>query len=472
MSELPARPNIILINCDDLGYGDLGCYGSTRNHTPYIDRLADEGLRLTDFYMASPLCSPSRGAMLTGSYPNRIGFGSFDGVPVLFPGVGLGLGPQEVTLGNVLKEAGYRTQCVGKWHCGDQPEFLPTRFGFDHYYGLPYSNDMGVQAPMEGWGYLTDSYPPLPLLLDEEVIEQQPDQASLTSRYLDESLRFMRQSVADSSMDSDEQVPFFLYFAHLYVHVPIYVQERFARLSGNGRYGAAVACIDWSVGVLMAELERLGIAENTLVIFTSDNGSRARDEGGSNAPLRSHKATTWEGGHRVPCIMRWPAVIAAGQESDAIATAMDFLPTFQTITGIDLVSDRAIDGRDMTPLLQDSQADSAHDQFLYSVRGALEAIRVGRWKLHVAKGGDAICELYDLVADVGEQHDAAAEHPDVVADLTARIELARAELGDTLTDSTGSGCRPIGLVDDPQMLTTIDPDHPYYIAMYDLPHRG
>ncbi|MCB0976372.1 MAG: sulfatase-like hydrolase/transferase, partial [Acidimicrobiales bacterium] len=260
-----SRPNIVLVNCDDLGYGDLGCYGSTINVSPAIDRLAAEGLLFEDFTMASPVCSPSRAALLTGCYPPRIGFGSLDGLPVLFPGQAVGLPPTEISLARVLRDAGYRTLMVGKWHCGDQPEFLPTNHGFERYFGLPYSNDMGRQSgtPTTADGDQV-GYPPLPLLEGSEVIEEQPDQASLTGRYVAEVLSFMREH-------RDE--PFFVYLAHLYVHLPIYVEERFAGASANGRYGDAVASIDWATDVVVGELDALGLAEDTLVVFTSDNGA-------------------------------------------------------------------------------------------------------------------------------------------------------------------------------------------------------
>lgn len=219
---MTTQPNVVLINCDDLGYGDLGCYGSTRNRTPALDRLAAEGVRFTSFYTASPVCSPARGALLTGCYPPRIGFGSFDGFPVLFPGMGSGLPPTEISLGRMLSDAGYATAAIGKWHCGDQPEFMPTNHGFDHYMGLPYSNDMGRQA---GKPDFMPDMPPLPLIVNGEVVEQQPDQASLTDRYVAAALEFIRASTGG---------PFFLYLAHMYVHLPIYVPERFAAKSNNG----------------------------------------------------------------------------------------------------------------------------------------------------------------------------------------------------------------------------------------------
>ena len=320
MNLAAKQPNIILINCDDLGYGDLGSYGSITNATPVLDKLAEEGVRFTDFYMASPVCSPSRGAMMTGCYPPRIGFGSFEGWSVLFPGQGVGLNPEEITIARLLKDAGYATKLVGKWHCGDQDEFLPTRHGFDSYYGLPYSNDMGRQ-------FEDDKYPPLPLLRDEEVIQQQPDQTALTERYVEESVRFIR---------ANTHRPFFLYLAHMYVHLPIYVPDPYLKESQNGPYGAAVALIDWAAGVLLNEIKELGLAENTLVIFTSDNGSRCRGGGGSNGELRGVKGTTWEGGQRVPCVMHWPGTIPPGQVCRELASAMDFYPTLAYLGGADI----------------------------------------------------------------------------------------------------------------------------------------
>jgi arylsulfatase A len=478
-----SQPNIVLINCDDLGYGDLGCYGSDVHDTPALDRMAAEGVRMTDFYMASPVCSPSRGAMLTGCYPPRIGFDSFEGMHVLFPGMGVGLDPSEITIARLLQDAGYATSMVGKWHCGDQPEFLPTRHGFDEWLGLPYSNDMGRQSgglkltPEErveiaekmGIKLPSFDYPPLPLMLDDAVVEAQPDQATLTSRYLQESIRFMREN---------RDRPFFLYFAHMYVHLPIYVQERFAAASRNGSYGAAVACIDWAADVVLNELAALGLDDDTIVIFTSDNGALARPGEGSNAPLRANKGTTWEGGQRVPCIVRGPGRIPAGVDSSTMATAMDLFPTIAAWCGAELPADRVIDGQDLRDVLEGRTSDSPHDAFFYYMGSNLEAVRSGDWKLHVYKtpnrrnGEGPIEQLYDLAADPGEATNVAGAHADVVARLHELLDRARRDLGDAVEGVEGSGRRPVGRVDNPVPLATFDPAHPYYMAEYDLADRG
>ncbi len=457
------RPNIVLINCDDLGYGDLGCYGSELNDTPTLDRMAAEGVRFTDFYMASPVCSPSRGAMLAGSYPPRIGFGSFEGLPVLFPGQPVGLADTEVSMARLLSDAGYATLMAGKWHCGDQPEFLPTRHGFDHYLGLPYSNDMGRQTgtPTDAAGNQA-GYPPLPLLDGDQVVEEQPDQSALTGRYVDETLRFIR---------SNQDRPFFVYLAHMYVHLPIYVQQHFAEASRNGPYGAAVASIDWAAEMILAELERLGLDDRTLVVFTSDNGALERANGGSNLPLRGHKGSTWDGGMRVPAIARWPGRIDPGRTSDALATSMDLMPTFAALAGAELPADRPIDGRDLSPVLFDD-GPSQHESFVLYFMDDLCAVRAGEWKLHVARDGQPVCELYDLSIDVGETTDVAAENPGVVERLSVVADGYRQRLGDARLGITGDEVRPIGRVPVGRSLTTYAPDHAYYAAEYDLPDRG
>ena len=450
-------PNIVLVNCDDLGYGDLGCYGSTRNPTPALDRLAAEGCRFTDFYMASPVCSPSRGAMMTGCYPPRIGFGDFDGRWVLFPGMACGLNPEEIAVARLLKRAGYATRLVGKWHCGDQKPFLPTHHGFDGYFGLPYSNDMGRQQP-------DDDYPPLPLIRGDDVIQQQPDQAALTERYVEDSVRFMREN---------RDRPFFLYLAHMHVHLPIFTPDRFMRESTNGRYGAGVMAIDWAMDAILDELARLGLEDNTLVIFTSDNGSRASGEGGSNDPLRGTKGTTWEGGMRVPCIARWPGRIPPGSTCRGLATAMDFYPTFAKLAGVKLPDDRTIDGRDLSgTLFSGGESPSPHELFFYYRANNLEAVRDTRWKLHVRKKDEVIRELYDLEADPGETMDLADHNPEVVERLTAAIARCRHDLGDDAEGIAGDNVRPHGRVSNPDTLTHYDPTHPYIMAMYDLQDRG
>jgi arylsulfatase A-like enzyme len=265
--------------------------------------------------------------------------------------------------------------------------------------------------------------------------------------------------------------PFFLYLAHMYVHVPIYVQDRFARESRNGSYGAAVACVDWVTGVLLDELERLGIEEDTLVVFTSDNGSRGVD-GGSNAPLRGAKGTTWEGGVRVPMIARWPGRIPAGRVESAPVMSLDLLPSFAALAGGAVPGDRPIDGVDICALLFGDRLDSPHDAIYYYRGDDLEAVRSGRWKLHVARDGQPVAELYDLEADPAESRNRHEERPEVVSDLLAHADAARADLGDRRLGMAGAGRRLVGVVDDPRPLTTYDPTHPYYLAEYDLPDRG
>lgn len=449
-------PNIILINCDDLGYGDLGCYGSTRNDTPNLDQLAAEGVRFTDFYMASPVCSASRAAMMTGCYSQRIGFADCQ---VLFPGQKEGLNPSEVTIARLLKQTGYDTKLIGKWHCGDQPEFLPTSHGFDEYFGIPYSNDMGRQV-----GFL--DRPPLPLMRNGEVIQQQPDQRSITERYVDEALQFLRR---------DRRNPFFLYFAHMYVHVPLFVPKQFLDASRNGAYGGAVACIDWAMAVLDAELDRLGIKDETLVIFTSDNGSRAGNEGGSNGPLRGKKTETWEGGQRVPCIMRWPGKIAPGTTCTGIASSIDFYATLAEVAGVAMPADRKLDSISLAETLLKGKP-TKRDVFAYYRGPHLEAVRKGDWKMQFWKfgwpeadmGKRRLSLLHNLRDDVGENTDVYDAHPEVVAELEAVAEEFRRAFGDRRLGRVGNEIRAAGICQTPKPLTEYDPKHPYMIACYDL----
>ena len=441
-----ASPNIVLVNCHDLGYGDVGCYGSTRHSTPALDRMAAEGARFTDFYMAAPCCSPSRAAMMTGCYPLRVGLERGTRAGVLQWADPIGLSGEEITVAEILKDAGYATAIVGKWHCGDQPEFLPTRHGFDSWYGVPYSNDMGISK-------VCPDAPPLPLMRNEEVVEQQFDQAALTERYTAEAVRFIR---------ANRDRPFFLYFAHMYVHVPLYAPQRFLDQSRNGKYGAAVEHVDWCMAALFHELKRQGLDERTLVIFTSDNGG-VPQYGGSNAPLRGKKGQQWEGGFRVPCIMRWPDAIPSGAVCREVVTAMDFLPTLARLAGRDAPTDRRTDGKDILPLMTGAAgASSPHEAFFYYRGAGLNAVRAGDWKLHFPSG-----ELYNLREDVGETTDVASENPDVVKDLSRRADAMRADLGDQLANIAGANRRPAGRVADPKPLTEYDPEHPYMVAMYD-----
>ncbi|MDA1258313.1 MAG: sulfatase [Chloroflexi bacterium] len=481
------QPNIILINCDDLGYGDLGVYGSKINKTPAIDRMAAEGMRFTDFYMASPVCSPSRGAMMTGCYPPRISFGDFEGNWVLMPGQAVGLNPDETTIAGALKDVGYTTKIIGKWHCGDQREFLPTNHGFDSYFGLPYSNDMGRQIDDP---HTTDperierlrARPPLPLIRDEEVVQEQPDLRALTERYAEEAVRFIRDNKAG---------PFFLYFAHMYVHLPLYAPDRFVNASDNGDYGACVGGVDWVTEVLMDELKRQDLDENTLVIFTSDNGSRMQDQGGSNGALRGIKGTTWEGGQRVPCIVRWPGRIPAGEVRSDIASSIDFLPTITGIAGANIPRDTIIDGKDISSLLFTADdVTPPRDEFFYYMGNRLEAVRKGKWKLHVSRelrpdqrtgvvtqevldaNANTIPGLFDLESDIGETTNVYDNHPDVVAELSALAAACREDIGDEATGVVGKNIRPAGRVDNPDTLTHYDPEHPYIYAEYDKAERG
>lgn len=448
-------PNIVLINCDDLGYGDLGCYGSQLNHTPVIDQMAEKGMKLTDFYMASPVCSPSRGGMFTGCYPPRIGFGSFDGEWVLFPGQGIGLNPMETTFVDLLREQGYRTKIVGKWHCGDQPEFLPTRHGFEEYYGLPYSNDMGRQVNRE-------ENPPLPLLHNEEVVEEQPDQRSLTERYVEQCTQFIHQH---------KEEPFFLYLAHMHVHLPLYAPEHFVKNSQNGNYGACVECVDWATDCILHQLKKDGLTENTLVIFTSDNGCRGT-HGGSNGSLRGSKGTTWEGGLRVPCILYWPGHVPAGSVCSHILSAIDFLPTFAVLCGTQPRSGVAIDGIDFSQLLAGQRTEPVREVFFYYFMNDLEAVRAGDWKLHVRKNGETVKLLYNLKEDAGEEFNLYEQHPEIVSKLERLLTGCRQDLGDAALGVRGNGVRPIGRVESPKPLTEYQEGHPYIIAMYDSADVG
>ena len=434
-SQASRPPNFVFIFTDDQGYQDLGCFGSPLIKTPRIDRMAAEGMKFTSFYVAAPVCTPSRAALLTGCYPQRVSLPK-----VLFPQSKIGINPDEITLAELLKTRGYATACIGKWHLGHLPKFLPTRHGFDYYFGIPYSNDMDVAKRGD---------PPIPLMRNEEIIEQPAVQETLTERYTEEAIKFIT---------AHKNEPFFVYLPHTFPHVPLHVSERFRGRSKRGLYGDVIECIDWSTGEILDTLARLGLDEQTLVIYTSDNGpwlSQGKN-GGSALPLRAGKGTTYEGGMRVPCVMRWPGHIPAGRVCDELATTMDILPTFARLAGAEVPKDRIIDGKDIWPLMAgEPGAKTPHEAFFYYRGYALEAVRSGKWKLHLERpvrrerGQPAKMrpiELYDLSADIGEQHNVAAEHPDVVARLKELAQKCREDLGDSITGTPGKNRRPAGTV--------------------------
>ena len=441
------KPNFILIFVDDLGYADIGPFGSKLHRTPHLDRMAAEGRKLTSFYVTANVCTPSRSSLMTGSYPRRVGLDENEkGQWVLFPGNQEGLHPDEVTVAETLKQVGYKTACVGKWHLGDQPEFLPTRQGFDSYFGIPFSNDMGHDSRQQPY-----RYPPLPLLRMEKVIEEEPDQRLITQRYTEEALQFI---------DKNRDGPFFLYLAHTMPHWPQYSSERFAGKSMNGKWGDTVEEIDWSTGEILDKLDQLGIDDKTLVVFTSDNGGATR-HGASNAPLRGGKGTTWEGGHRVCFLARWPGHVPAGTASDELAISVDILPTFAAMAGAKAPVDRVLDGKDISALLlSETPGPTPHLAYYYYFMTHLNAVRSGRWKLHVARMGgrypdyepNPVLELYDLSSDIGETRNIADAYPRVVRQLQALAQVAREDLGDG--KRAGGDVRPPGLVRQAATLTS------------------
>ncbi|MPY89924.1 MAG: sulfatase-like hydrolase/transferase [Luteitalea sp.] len=461
----PVRPpNIILINADNLGYGDLGVYGSTLHRTPRIDAMATEGIRFTDFYAASPVCTPSRAALLTGSYPRRNSMHEFDwDGSVLRPVSPHGLHPDEVTLAELLRERGYYTACLGKWHLGDQNEFLPPAHGFDYFLGLLYSDEMDNSYTAHRW-------PPMPLMLNDRVVEAPAKLETMTRRYTEQAQRLIR--------DHRDQ-PFFIYLPHMSPGSrtePIAGTE-FQGKSRNGKYGDTIEELDWSTGEILDTLAELGLQERTLVIWTADNGApppRGTKHHGSYGPLVPRvRYDAAEGGLRVPFIARWPDRIKPGTVCREIATNMDLFTTLANLAGADIPRDRIIDGKDILPLLTGVPgAKSPHEAFYYYMGGQLQGVRSGRWKLLLAMEkpllqlgmgelgfsvsgrysrlfGDPVpARLFDLEADIGESKDISARHPEVVARLTALAEKARNDIGDL--DRPGKGIRPAGHVANPQ----------------------
>ncbi len=410
------RPNFVVILVDDLGYQDVGCFGSPLISTPNEDRMAREGIKLTSYY-AQTVCTPSRAALLTGCYPTRVGLPN-----VLNPKDKIGISAKEKTIADLLKTRGYATACIGKWHLGWEKPFLPTRHGFDYFYGLPYSNDMGREIPV-------------PLMQQETIIEQPVNQDTLTQRYTQEAVKFIEQH-------KDE--PFFLYLAHTMVHVPLHVSPAFRGKSKRGLYGDAAEEVDWSTGQVLDTLKKLGLDDNTLVVFTSDNGPwlKQGENGGCALPLRDGKGTTYDGGVRVPCIVRWPGKIPPGQVSNQIVTEMDLLPTFAKLSGTKPPADRIIDGRDAWPLLSGKPgAVSAHDVLFFYKSNRLQALRSGKWKLDFPEK-DKPVELFDMDADISEKNNVADRYPSIVARLSKLAENCRQDLGDAITGVQGKNRRP------------------------------
>ena len=442
-----SKPNIVLILIDDLGYGDIAPFGATKCKTPALDRMASEGIKFTSFY-AAPVCSASRAQILTGCYAPRV---SIPGV--LPPASAVGLNPNENTVAKLLKARGYSTMCIGKWHLGDQPEFFPSNYGYDHYFGIPYSNDM--MRPKAGTGEKV-----VPLIRDNQVMEliNDADQNRLVRIYTEEAVRFIRKS---------KDLPFFLYLPHSAVHTPIHPGPEFQGHSGNGRYYDWVEECDWSVSLVMETLRELHLESNTLVIFTSDNGPwlSKGDDAGSAGPLRGGKGSTWEGGMRVSTLGWWPGRIPAGRVTDAVAGEIDLLPTFVGLAGGKVPTDKPIDGADISKILFGQSELSSREAHYYYRGYKLEAVRSGQWKLALepqtySMGFKENAEqhgekepglrLYNLVVDIGETTNVAERYPEVVKRLKALADKESAILCNG--SEKGPGVRESGRVANPQLL--------------------
>lgn len=456
----PAKrpPNVVIIFIDDMGYADIGPFGATVYPTPNLDRMAQEGRKFTDFHSATAVCSASRVALLTGCYPERVSI-----LGALGPRANHGINADELTLAELCKSRGYATAIFGKWHLGHHEQFLPLQHGFDEYYGLPYSNDMWPEPMYPGHDVAKRKAdtPPLPLIEGNKVVDARvtgEDQEQLTTSYTERAVDFINRN---------RDRPFFLYVPHTMVHVPLHVSDKFRDKSGAGLFGDVVMEVDWSVGQILSALKQNGIDEQTLVVFTTDNGPWLSygDHAGSAGPLREGKGTMFEGGYRVPTIMRWPGQIPAGTACDEFAATIDLLPTVAELIDADLPPDRKIDGKNIWPLMNGAaDAKSPYDVFYCYYDRALHAVRDRRWKLHLphpyrtlkgkpgGKDGRPVeyeqaktgVELYDLQNDVGETTNVASEHPEIVGRLMKHAETARATLGDTLTDRKGTEVRPAG----------------------------
>ncbi len=405
------KPNIIIILADDLGYGDLSCYGHPTIRTPYLDQMAKEGMRFTQFYVAANVCSPSRAALLTGRLPLRNGMAGEQRV-VLFPNSSGGLPASEITIAEALKSAGYSTGIIGKWHLGHLPQYLPAKQGFDYFYGIPYSNDMN--------SIRNKSNPPLPLYKDSKVIGENPDQSLSTKNYTEEAINFIKRN---------KTKPFFLYYANHFPHEPLSVSNDFKGKSKRGLYGDVVAELDWSVGQVLKTLREQKLDKNTLVIFTSDNGPtlQHREAGGSAGLLYEGKKTTYEGGMRVPAIAWWPGKILTNQISETVVTSMDIMPTVINLVNINFTKDRQLDGADILPVLTGEPGKADKIVYYYN-KTTLQAIRKGSWKAHFyilpssapAKEFGKLLDqplLYNLDTDPSERLDVSKAHPEIIEDI-------------------------------------------------------
>jgi arylsulfatase len=440
-------PNIVIIFTDDQGYEDVGVFGAQNIVTPNLDQMADEGVQLTNFHVANAVCSASRASLMTGCYSNRLGiFGAFSHLSQH------GLDPSEETIAEILKPQGYTTGIIGKWHLGHLEPFLPTRQGFDEFYGLPYSNDMWPYHPER-----PDFYPPLPLYQNEQVIDTLTDQSLLTTRYTEKAVDFI---------DRNNEKPFFLYLAHSMPHVPLFVSDKFKGKSEAGLYGDVIMEIDWSVGQVMQTLKKYDLEENTLVIFTSDNGPWLSygTHAGSTGIFREGKGTSWEGGIRVPAIMKWKGKIPEGRVQDKPLMSIDLLPTIAYVTGASLPQ-KPIDGKNVWPLVSmENNASSPHEAyFVYYNKNELQAVIMGKWKLYFPHRYRSLpddfvapsngipgkygmidleeVELYDLENDPSETKNVSGDYPEVVKKMSALADNAREDMGDALQDRQGKNIR-------------------------------
>lgn len=428
-STLINKPNLIVILTDDQGYSDIGCFGAKGFKTPNLDQMAKGGVRFTDFYSA-PTCSPARGSLLTGSYAQRIG------IKVPLNGPDIGLHPDEVTIAESLKENGYTTALVGKWHLGLSDKMSPGAQGFDYFSGIPLSHIRdGITEHTDGpKAYYKRQWKKMGAGIKTEI-EYAPDETLFTQRCTEEAIQFLKENYTS---------PFFLYLSHPQVHKEVLSSEEFKGRTEIGRYGDSIEELDWSVGEILKTLQSLEIDKNTLVVFTSDNGPwlNEGDQSGTARPLRGGKFSTWEGGIRVPCIMRWPGKIPSGIESSEVVSIMDIYPTFMKQIVAKMPTDRVIDGKDIWPLMSGQKdAKSPHDAFYYYRRGQLEGVRSGKWKLHKSEQSWA---LYDLENDIGERSDVSKSNPEVFARLQELLEGARMDMGDSYMSIKGENVRPLG----------------------------